>query len=672
MTERRKCLKLEKLDLDLLDHVRSRIEAPPVPGRTADGNPIAIAGQHFDNGFGVRGIGRLELALDGRARELRATVGVTDDSPEQGPVWFEVIGDGRMLYESRAVELGDPAQQLLVELTGITKLVLTVQMPQSFEALTAWVDGKIVYKGRQPEAVRPALEPPYILTPDAPVAPRINEPTVFGVRPGSPLLYTVPASGQRPMRFSATGLPAGLSMDPANGRVTGIIAEAGEYPIKVTAENSHGRDIREIILVAGEKLALTPPMGWNSWYCLGDQANAGDVLEMARAIVQTGLDQYGYSYVTVDDFWTNRPLPDDPVWEDVRARAKELGYTQPKIPQADDPTLIGPARSADGPLQPNRRFPNMAQLVEEIHSLGLKAGIYSSPGILSCGLCAGSLGHEEPDAKQFADWKFDLLKYDFCSYRYFVSRRTRYMSGAEDIPREELQAPYARMGKALRAQPRDIVYSLCQYGLGSVWEWGEQVEGNCWRTGRDLTDSWSSISGAGFMQNGHEPFAGPGHWNDLDMLMLGRIWWGENRRQTRLSPDEQYTYVSLWALQASPLIIGCDIREMDDFTFSLLANNEVIAVNQDRLGRAARRVALDRNLQVWARPLSDGSLAAGLFNRGEIPAEVTARWSALGIKVPCRVRDLWRQRDLGEFNGEYTARVPRHGVALIRLVPAQL
>jgi alpha-galactosidase len=223
------------------------------------------------------------------------------------------------------------------------------------------------------------------------------------------------------------------------------------------------------------------------------------------------------------------------------------------------------------------------------------------------------------------------------------------------------------MRAALDKVPRDIVFSFCQYGMGDVWTWGAETGGNCWRTTGDITDTWRSMSGIGFGQNGHEKYAGPGHWNDPDMLVVGNVGWGPSLHPTRLTPNEQYTHISLWCLLSAPLLIGCDMTQMNDFTKSLLSNDEVLAVDQDSLGHQAARVAKQGPLEVWAKDLENGSKAVGLFNRGDDEAQVTAKWSDLGIKGMQTVRDLWRQKDLGLFEDEFKAAVPRHGVVLVNV-----
>jgi alpha-galactosidase len=254
----------------------------------------------------------------------------------------------------------------------------------------------------------------------------------------------------------------------------------------------------------------------------------------------------------------------------------------------------------------------------------------------------------------------DYLKYDWCSYGQH----------AKDQSIAELQKPYLIMRAALDSVRRDIVYSLCQYGMGEVWEWGADVGGNSWRTTGDITDTWESMSGIGFGQAGHEPYAGPGHWNDPDMLVVGYVGWGPNLHPSRLTPHEQRTHITLWALLASPLLIGCDMARLDDFTLGLLTNDEVLDMHQDPLGRQAARISQTGPLEVWARGLEDGSLAVGFFNRGEKKDRVTVSWPALKITGEYRVRDLWRQSDIGTATGAFSTDVARHGAMLFRLTKA--
>jgi alpha-galactosidase len=498
--------------------------------------------------------------------------------------------------------------------------------------------------------VTPAIPLPAaeILTPPAPAAPRINGAKIFGARPRSPFWFTIPATGERPMKFSADHLPRGLKLDARTGRITGKLKEPGEFNVTLRAKNKLGVAEEKFRIVCGDTIALTPPMGWNSWNCFASAVSEDRVKRAADAMVKSGLINHGWTYINVDDYWQNHR-------------------------NSKDPTLRGPFRDGRGNIVPNSRFPDMKGLAAYIHGLGLKAGLYSSPGPWTCGGCAGSWQHEEQDAETYAAWGFDYLKYDWCSYGGIASGK---MTNAMNVPLWGQTAtndagamyPYQVMGDFLRQQKRDIVFSLCQYGMADVWKWGAEVGGNCWRTTGDITDTWKSMSNIGFKQDRAAPFAGPGHWNDPDMLVVGRVGWG-HLHPTRLTPDEQYAHISLWCLLSAPLLIGCDMEKLDDFTLNLLCNDEVLAVDQDSLGQEATCVSSNENLRVFAKNLDDGAKAVGLFNLGDQPATVVASWDDLKLSGGQLVRDLWRQKDLGKFDKEFTAMVAPHGVVLLKIQP---
>lgn len=361
--------------------------------------------------------------------------------------------------------------------------------------------------------------------------------------------------------------------------------------------------------VPSNGLAKAPPMGWNSWNKFAGKVSDKLIRETADAIVKTGMKDAGYIYVNIDDTW-------------------EAG------------------RDAQGNIQTNSKFPDMKALAEYVHSKGLKLGIYSSPGPKTCADYEGSFQHEEQDAKTYAAWGIDYLKYDWCS----ASRVYDYHS---------MPAVYAKMGDALQATGRPIVYSLCQYGVFHGPQWGERVGGNLWRTTGDISDNWKSMSHIGFdLQLDLAQYAGPGHWNDPDMLEIGN---------GGMTDTEYRTHMSLWSLLAAPLLAGNDLNHMSKATAEILMNKEVIAIDQDSLGKQAKRVAKEGDLEVWARPLADGGEAVGLFNRGAGSAKVTARNSDLKVDGSYKIRDLWAHADRGTFKEEYSAEVPSHGVVLIRL-----
>ena len=488
-----------------------------------------------------------------------------------------------------------------------------------------------------PAASAPDADPG-ILTPPPPHTPRINSPKIFGVRPNSPFLYSIPATGDRPMTFSADNLPAGLTLDANSGQITGALAATGTYNVVFHAQNSLGQTGRSFEIRVGDQIALTPAMGWNSWNCWAFAVDANKVLSSAQAMESSGLSQHGWNYVNIDDFWQVNP-------------------------GSKDPTLHGPIRDAAGNILPNSRFPDMKGLVDQIHALGLKAGIYSSPGRWTCGGCAGSYEHESQDAQQYAAWGFDYLKYDWCSYGQIYDKEI----GGGGLPGRI--KPYRIMAEALQKADRDILFSYCQYGCGDVWKWGAQNGGNSWRTTGDITDTWDSMMRNAMPTAELAAYAGPSHFNDPDMLILGVVGWG-HPHPTGLTHQEQYTHMSLWCLLTSPLLIGCDMSKLDPFTLNLLTNDEVLAVDQDSLCKQATRVINNGPLQVFAKPLDDGSLAVGLFNFSPEAKEVAVNWSDLHISGKQTVRDLWRQKDIGVVDDRLSASVPSHGVLFVRITPS--
>lgn len=362
-------------------------------------------------------------------------------------------------------------------------------------------------------------------------------------------------------------------------------------------------------LAQAPALASTPPMGWNSWNLFACKVTDAVVRAAADAVVTNGMKAAGYTYINIDDCWQG-------------------------------------TRDARGNIRGNERFPNMKALADYVHSKGLKIGIYSSPGPKTCAGYEGSYQHEEQDARTYAAWGFDYLKYDWCS--------------AEKVYQSsQMPAVYKKMGDALKATGRPIVYSLCQYGVNSVWTWGAQVGGNLWRTTGDISANYESILALGFaMNDGLGRFAGPGHWNDPDMLEVGN---------GKLSIDENRLHFSLWALLAAPLLAGNDPAHTAPEILSILTNQEVIAIDQDPLGVQGHRLWQDGPIEAWIKPLADGSKAVGIFNKGDPQDPVTVSFRELGLQKSATVRDLWQGKDLGRFENSFTVSVPRHGVVLLRM-----
>jgi hypothetical protein len=393
------------------------------------------------------------------------------------------------------------------------------------------------------------------------------------------------------------------------------------------AKNTLGESRKKFTIKVGDLLALTPPMGWNSWNCWGLSVSDEKLKSSARALIDKGLINHGWTYMNIDDGWEQ------------------------------------PQRAADGEILPNEKFPDMKALGNYLHERGLRFGIYSSPGPTTCGGYLGSYQHEAQDAATYAKWGIDYLKYDLCSYSSLISRERTL---------EENQKPYILMRDALKKQSRDIVYSLCQYGIHEVWKWGAEMNGNLWRTTGDITDTWESLSNIGFSQDKASPYAGPGRWNDPDMLIVGMVGWGENLHPTRLTPHEQYTHISLWSLLSAPLLIGCDLSRLDTFTLNLLTNDEVLAIDQDVLGKQARLVLDKDSVQVWVKELADGNKAVGIFNLSNQYRRIQLNWRDIHMSSPGRLRDLWRQQDLKASGDTYASFTPAHGVSLVKVFAGRL
>ncbi len=492
-------------------------------------------------------------------------------------------------------------------------------------------------------------------------APQIHGPDIYGASAKKPFLYTVPSTGERPIRFSAKALPDGLRIDAASGQITGSVAKDGEYQILLQAENRHGRAEKEFCIAIGKGLVLTPLMGWSSWNAWECFVDDSKVRSAADWLVKTGLASRGYSYVNIDAGWQGRR---------------------------------GGKHNA---IQPNRKFPDMKALSNYIHASGLKFGLYSTPwtsswgqvdkklleewgaerltgcssgepdpafkiNSLADGRYVGINKHEAEDVAQWVEWEVDFLKYDW-------------------LPTDPVSTE--RMGRALKAADRDIVLSLCSHArLANIETFRKWA--HIWRGINDMVPTYASVvlnafSADDFWQEYWRPHIGPGSWRCLDMFALGPTFGtATNCQPNRLSHDEQITNMTAWVLYPSPLVISCDLSGLSDFELRLFGNEEVIAVNQDRLGKPATRIYEQRgqqtgserpqvNRRVWARPLADGSFAVGLFNLADSPDEFPLDFSLLGISGTAAVRNLWERRDIGRIRDRLSINVPAHGAQLLRI-----
>jgi alpha-galactosidase len=352
-------------------------------------------------------------------------------------------------------------------------------------------------------------------------------------------------------------------------------------------------------------LAQTPPMGWNSWNKFGCDVSEQLIREMADAMVSSGLQAAGYQYVNIDDCWQ--------VSRDAQGNI-----------------VADPARFRSG----------IKALADYVHGKGLKLGVYTDAGRLTCQKRPGSFDHELQDAKTYASWGVDYVKVDWC-----------YSEGLDP------EVQYAKFRDALAQAGRPIVFSICNWGVQAPWRWGPRT-GSLWRTTGDIGDKYESMSLIGFSQNGLEKFAGPGHWNDPDMLEVGNG--GMDR-------DEYRTHMALWALLAAPLLAGNDLRSMSAETKEMLTNREVLAVDQDSKGVQGHRIWEEGPLEIWTKPLADQSQAAGLFNRSEANLKMTLDFKAIGFNGTAKLRDLWQHKDIGTVQDSYTVEVPKHGVVLVKV-----
>ena len=379
-------------------------------------------------------------------------------------------------------------------------------------------------------------------------------------------------------------------------------------------------------------LASTPPMGWNSWNMFGSQIHETSIRETAQAIVSSGLKDCGYEYIVIDDCWSHKQ-----------------------------------GRDRNGSLVPDpEKFPGgMPALAEFVHGLGMKIGIYSDAADLTCASHPGSYGFEEEDAQLWASWGIDFLKYDYCH--------------APDDQKAAIQR-YTRMGEALRKTGRDFLFSLCEWGGRAPQLWGRKVGGHMWRVSGDVFDSWINVWMPTWKTYGIgvdvsldlaaelAEYGGPGGWNDLDMLVVGLKGKGQISGGG-LSFLEYQTHMTMWCMACSPLMIGCDVRMLDTETASLLTNREVLAVNQDPLGRPARRVRQSGPCEIWRKALSDGSAAVALINRGSVGTDITLKASDVGLlDGPKLARNLWTQEDIADFRTSLTRRVQPHETVLLRIM----
>jgi DUF1680 family protein len=498
-----------------------------------------------------------------------------------------------------------------------------------------------------------------ILTPVPASIPRINGPKVYGVRPGKEFIYRIPCQGERPILFKVSGLPGGLELNESEGIISGRVPEKeGNYQLIFSAENKHGTDTRVFRLVLGDKLALTPPVGWNSWgghmLYISDQI----IRKAADILVTKGLADVGFQYVSIDDCWM-RISPENYAARSEAKKIQHEGFSYEG--------LVGEVRDDQGNILPNDDFPDMKAMTDYIHSYGLKAGLYSSPGPYTCQNFAGSYKHEKQDAEQYARWGFDLLKYDLCGGNKILKELR------EEDPEYSHKEYWKPMATLLKNQNHDILFNLCQYGLEDPWTWAPDLGIQTWRTGGDLNHGVEGYFDQALrLATELRDYSKPGQWNDPDFMYIHKIRnfkkMSDPTVEIPLDLNQRYQYVSLWAITCAPFFFSCDINEIDDFTIGLLGNADVVNINQDELGHVAEVIRRSDQEVIMLKKLADGSRVLGVFNRNpEKEAVIEVSWDELGVSCTQYVYDVWRQKDAGLIRDKFSIRLSPNGVGLFNL-----
>lgn len=620
---------------------------------SVDGGPLTIAGKTFSRGFGTHTQGHIKLALPEGCTRFIAHVG-KDDENQGGSIRFIILNEGKEIWKSKVMRGGDSPERIDLNISGMR--TLTLVSDQAGDGIGGdhadWANASIVHRGTSPQIIpyQPNLDS-FVLTPPAAPEPKINGARVVGIQPRTPFHFKIPATGAKPISYRAANLPDGLQLDSKTGIITGHLKAKGSHVVTLNASNILGSTSRPLRIECGDQLALTPPMGWNSWYCYGSDINEQRMRAAAEAIVKHGLVDYGWTYINMDDSWQG-------------GRG-------------------GPFNA----LQPNSKFTDMKKFCADIHNMGLKAGVFTTMNISSPSGFTGSsavagngnagdmavpLAHRsttsqvfgvnpddmlttrigpyvflDQDALQWADWGFDYVK----------------INGGDNII-DNMQS----VRSALNATNRSIVYMANNY-MGRKSPNLMSGQAQIWSTQSDGSDNWDHVSYTLRNAPQWQAHTRPGSWPDQGLLQLGSVSSpspaGRSSIRCRLTPAEQYTHFSSLCMMSAPLMLSCDFENIDAFTLSLLKNAEVIEVNQDPLGQAAK--VSTNNPSVWIKTMEDGSSVIALFNVTKKKQTISANLDTLGLSGGYRVRDLWRQKDLANAHGTLSTEVESHGVALFRL-----
>ena len=519
-----------------------------------------------------------------------------------------------------------------------------------------------------------AREEQIIAAAKAEASPRFNGASIVGIRPGTPLVYSLAVSGARPLEFSAKILPAGLSLDLNTGIITGSLNRAGEYTVKVAAKNSAGKAKTEIKIVCGDTLALTPPLGWNSYDAFGDNVIESEILANARYVAEK-LQPVGWDTVVVDYCWS------DPGAHDNNRNARTNAPLA-----ADNFGRLLPAPNRFPSAIPLSGSAGFKPLADAVHALGLKFGIHIMRGIprntVKANLPIEGSNFAAADAANTNSkcvWCPDMfgVSSNAAGQAWYDSCLKLWASwGVDYIKVDDLSEPYhlaevEMVRRAIDRCGRSIVFSTSPGETPIGQATNVMTNANLWRVSGDFWDNWKSLNHEFTLGARWHDFVGPGHWPDADMLPVGHLSIGNRSvgpdRFTHFTRDEQLTHISLWSLLPSPLMVGANLPDNDDWTMALLTNPEVLAVNQDILGRPAQRLTnVLVGVDIWIKKLADKSLAVGIFNRGNAAVPVNLVWHDLGLRAKPAVRDLWLRKDLGRQKN-FAAELPSHGCALLRV-----
>jgi alpha-galactosidase len=498
-----------------------------------------------------------------------------------------------------------------------------------------------------------------ILTPAPKDQPKINGPGIYGARPGKKFIYRIPCQGKRPIQFTVKNLPPELSLDKDNGIISGVVpGKEGQYQMTFVAKNDFGKDSHQFKLVIGDKMALTPPTGWNSWGGHMLLVTDETIRKTVDLFVNGGLADVGFQYISIDDCWM---------------KISEANYnarTEKKKEQHEGFSydgLIGDVRDSDGNVIPNKNFPDMKAMTDFIHSYGLKAGLYSSPGPYTCQNFVGSLGYEKQDADQYAKWGFDLLKYDLCSGRGCLSCLN---DQGVPYPQSEFWRP---MATYIGQQDRDILFNLCQYGGDEPWKWAPALGISSWRIGGDLNHNVDTyFKYALRIATELRDYSKPGQWNDPDFMYIHKLRDAKKMvnpsKEIPLNTNQRYQYVSLWSIVCAPFFFSCDVNEIDEFTIKLLSNPDVMNINQDELGHVAEVKKNENDEVVMMKKMADGSKVLAVFNTN-MENEKVIKLDLLSLQFDrmVSVYDVWRQKEIGTFEGSFSAKISPNGVGLFIL-----